>query len=311
MQSNIKTDHTDIRTDGWWRWLPVSWHRYIYLARLDRPIGWWLLLLPGCWSIALGASTLGQMMWLISLFTLGAIITRAGGCIINDMWDRQLDQKVARTTQRPLASGAISMPAASLFLVILGVLGFLILLQLPLLAVYVGIGALPLVVVYPLAKRVTWFPQFILGLTFSWGVLLGWAAADNSLPSPAIMLIYAGCTAWVFGFDTIYAIQDMDDDRIAGVKSSALALAQQIKSAVGIAYGLAILAIGGGLYLHGLAIKPTDSFIWGGLILMALHLGNQVRLLRLNDAPLALRLFKSNRDAGLLLAAGLILARLV
>jgi 4-hydroxybenzoate polyprenyltransferase len=229
MTRGTPSPHTDIQSRGWWHWLPASWHPFIYLARLDRPIGWWLLLLPGWWSIALGATSLGAMVWIMMLFLVGAIATRAAGCIINDMWDRRLDQRVARTSARPLAAGTISMLQAGLFLVMLGLIGLFILFQLPVLAIYVGLAAAPLVVLYPLAKRVTWFPQFVLGLTFSWGVFLGWVAVTGTLPDQSIMLIYAGCAAWVFGYDTIYAIQDMQDDRIVGVKSSALALAHNIK----------------------------------------------------------------------------------
>ena len=240
MTIGTPSPHTDIQSRGWWHWLPASWHPFIYLARLDRPIGWWLLLLPGWWSIALGAPSLGAMVWIMMLFLVGAIATRAAGCIINDMWDRRLDQRVARTSARPLAAGTISMLQAGLFLLMLGLIGLFILFQLPVLAIYVGLAAAPLVVLYPLAKRVTWFPQFVLGLTFSWGVFLGWVAVTGTLPDQSIMLIYAGCAAWVFGYDTIYAIQDMQDDRIVGVKSSALALAHNIKAGVASAYCLAI-----------------------------------------------------------------------
>ena len=167
-------------TTGWWRILPVSLHAYIYLGRFDRPIGWWLLLLPGWWVIPIGAPSVVSMCWLMALFLAGAIITWAAGCIINDLWDRRLDQQVERTLQRPLASGAVSVGAAFIFLGILGTIGIGILWQLPDIAIYVGLAAAPLVIVYPLAKRVTWFPQFVLGLTFSWGVpLAGQPAPDR------------------------------------------------------------------------------------------------------------------------------------
>ena len=308
MSSGTPSTHTDIQSRGWWHWLPRSWHPFIYLARLDRPIGWWLLLLPGWWTIALGAASTAKMIWIMLLFLLGAIVTRAAGCIINDMWDRQLDQRVGRTSARPLAAGTISMLQAGLFLAMLGLIGLFILVQLPVLAVYVGLAAAPLVVLYPLAKRVTYFPQLVLGLTFSWGVFLGWTATTATLPDLPVMLIYAGCAAWVFGYDTIYAIQDMDDDRIVGVKSSALALASTIKSGVGTAYILAIALIAAGLFLID---QPPVFAGWAGLAAMALHLGHQIFKLRLDDAGLALALFKSNRNAGLWLVAGLLLDRLL
>jgi len=308
MANNSAKTHTDIRSHGWWRWLPPILHPYVYISRLDRPIGWWLLLLPGWWAIALGAPGFSSMVWFMLLFLIGAIVTRAAGCIINDMWDRQLDQLVARTSARPLAAGTMSMRQASLFLIALGLIGLLVLFQLPILAVYIGVAAAPLVILYPLAKRVTWFPQFVLGLTFSWGVFLGWAAVTDSLPNLSLVLVYAGCAAWVFGYDTIYAVQDMDDDQKVGVKSSALALAGNIKAGVAAAYCLAVLLIAAGLLLHDQQSGLTG---WLGLAAMALHLGNQIRIVRIDDAVLALALFKSNRNAGLLLAAGLMLDRLL
>lgn len=309
MQKQI-VNHSDIQQRGWWHWLPQAVHPFIYIARLDRSIGWWLLLLPAWWSIALHTTVSRRMLWLMLLFTLGAIITRAAGCIINDMWDYKLDQQVARTSQRPLAAGTMSMKSAWLFLMTLGIAGLVILTQLPLTALYVGIAVTPLVVLYPLAKRVTWFPQLVLGLTFSWGIPLGWAASESNLTIMSMILMYVGTAAWVFGYDTIYAIQDMNDDRIVGIKSSALALAGRIKTAIGYSYGLAILLIGVGLYLGAVDHAWPGVAGWAGLGLMALHLANQVRRVRLDDPLLALQLFKSNRDAGLLLAAGLVIAQL-
>ena len=308
MTRGTPSPHTDIQSRGWWHWLPASWHPFIYLARLDRPIGWWLLLLPGWWSIALGATSLGSMVLGMLLFLVVASATRAAVCIINDMWDRRLDQRVGRTSARPLAAGTISMLRASLFLLMLGLIGLFILFQLPVLAIYVGLAAAPLVVLYPLAKRVTWFPQFVLGLTFSWGVFLGWVAVTGTLPDQSIMLIYAGSAAWVFGYDTIYAIQDMHDDRIVGVNSSALALAHNLKAGVGSAYFLAIGLIAAGLL--GFDHQPIVA-AWFGLAGMAVHLGHQIWRLKSDDAALALALFKSNRNAGLLVVIGLVLDRLI
>tara|TARA_B100000989_G_C19509216_1_gene458087 strand:+ start:858 stop:1748 length:891 start_codon:yes stop_codon:yes gene_type:complete len=291
---------------GWWRMLPHSLHRFVYLARFDRPIGWWLLLLPGWWVIPLGATSVPLMWWLMALFLAGAIITRAAGCVINDLWDRRLDQQVERTQQRPLASGTVSVTGAFIFVGILGAIGVGILWQLPDIAIYVGLAATPLVVIYPLAKRVTWFPQFVLGLTFSWGVPLGWAASTGTLPDMPILCIYAACVAWVFGYDTVYAIQDMADDAAIGIKSSALAFAQHLKIAVGVAYGLAISLLFLGLYL-----KLGTGFWCAGLSLMAGHLAYQIYCLDPTSAATALRLFQSNRDAGLVLVAALVASRLV
>jgi 4-hydroxybenzoate polyprenyltransferase len=310
MNSSTPPLHTDIKAHGWWHWLPPASHPFIYLARLDRPIGWWLLLLPGWWSISLGAPSFDMMLWVMALFFVGAIVTRAAGCIINDMWDRRLDQQIARTSARPLAAGTISTAHAGLFLMALSLVGLFVLIQLPRLAIYVGFAATPLVVFYPLAKRVTWFPQFVLGLTFSWGVFLGWTAVTASLPPFSVTFIYVGCVFWVFGYDTIYAIQDMEDDRAVGIKSSALAFKDQISLGIGTAYVIAIGLIAVGLFLHGNDEFQSVILGWVGLAGMAIHLGIQIQKIRIDNAELALKLFKSNRNAGLLLLAGLVLDRL-
>ena len=303
--------HTDIKEQGWWHWLPAALHPFIYIARLDRPIGWWLLLLPGWWSISLGAPSSGVMLWVMALFFIGAIVTRAAGCIINDMWDRQLDRLIARTRSRPLAAGTISMTQAALFLLLLGVVGLIILLQLPRLAIYIGLAATPLVILYPLAKRVTWFPQFILGLTFSWGVLLGWVAVTATLPPLSIIFLYTGCVFWVFGYDTIYAIQDMRDDQTVGIRSSALAFNNRIRLGTGAAYVVAIGFMAVALFTRGHNEFQPVIMGWAGLVGMAIHLGIQIHKIRIDNTKLALNLFKSNRNAGLMLVAGLILDRLL
>lgn len=297
--------HSDIRAPGWWRFLPPASHPYLLLARIDRPIGWWLLLLPGWWVIPLAAPTPQAMLTLMGLFLIGAVTMRAAGCVVNDLWDRRLDQKVERTAARPLAAGVVSIPEALVFLAALCGVGLMVLLRLPLSAIITGMAALPLVILYPLAKRVTWWPQAVLGLTFSWGVPLGWSAATSSLPPVELVLIYAGTVCWVFGYDTIYAVQDMKDDRLVGVKSSALGLGRHLRSGVAIAYALAILLIGiGGWQFMG-------SGPWmAGLAAMALHLGWQLSRLDADDPAGALRLFKSNRDAGLMLTAGMIVQAL-
>ena len=310
MNSSTPSPHTDIMAQGWWRWLPPTWHPFIYLARLDRPIGWWLLLLPGWWSISLGAPSSIVMLWLMALFFIGAIVTRAAGCIINDMWDKRLDELISRTSARPLAAGTVSLTQAGLFLLFLCLISLFVLLQLPRLAIYVGLAATPLVVLYPLAKRVTWFPQFVLGLTFSWGVLLGWAAVTESLPPPSIIFIYAGSVFWVFGYDTIYAIQDMKDDRTVGIKSSALAFDNTIKLGTGTAYVVAICLIATGLFMLKHDGFPPVILGWLGLVGMAIHLGLQIRKICIDNPELALNLFKSNRNAGLFLFAGFVLDRL-
>ncbi|MEX0503997.1 4-hydroxybenzoate octaprenyltransferase [Alphaproteobacteria bacterium LSUCC0719] len=303
--------HTDINPGGMWRRLPRPLHPYILLARFDRPIGWWLLLLPGWWVIPAATTETGPMVELMLLFLIGAVTTRAAGCVINDLWDRRLDQRVERTAGRPLAAGTVSIGAAFVFLGLLGLVGLGVLVRLPVAAILTGLAALPLVILYPLAKRVTWWPQAVLGLTFSWGVPLGWAAATNmtsafgDLPT-GLLMVYAGSVAWVFGYDTIYAVQDMEDDRTVGVRSSALGLGGHLKQGVAAAYVLAILGLGGGFWM---LIGPG---VWlGGLAAMACHLCWQVARLEPDNPAGALRLFQSNRDAGLIMTAGLVCSHLV
>ena len=293
--------HTDIDLSGLLRHLPGFCHPYILIARLDRPIGWWLLLLPGWWVIPVAAPDIGVTWYLMALFLVGAISMRAAGCVVNDMWDRRLDRQVERTAGRPLAAGTISMFKALLFLTGLCLIGLAVLVQLPLLAILTGIAALPLIVLYPLAKRITWWPQAVLGLTFSWGIPLGWTAASGSAPPAALAFIYAGSVAWVFGYDTIYAVQDMADDRKVGVRSSALGLGRHLRAGVASAYALAIGGIGCGLWLL------LGNGIWlVALAAMAIHLAWQAVRLDAGDPAMALRLFKSNRDAGLILTVGLV-----
>ena len=294
--------HTDIDLSGWWRHLPSGCHPYILVARLDRPIGWWLLLLPGWWVIPVAAPGIGTGFFLMALFLAGAVAMRAAGCVVNDLWDRRLDSQVERTAGRPLAAGTIGSFEALLFLGLLCAIGLTVLVQLPFFAILTGIAALPLVILYPLAKRVTWWPQAVLGLTFSWGVPLGWAAASGSPPPAALALVYAGSVAWVFGYDTIYAIQDMADDREVGVKSSALGLGRHLRAGVATAYALAVAGLGLGFWLL------LGTGIWvAALVAMALHLAWQSYRLDAGDPAMALRLFKSNRDAGLILTAGLVI----
>ena len=294
--------HTDIDLSGWWRHLPSGCHPYILVARLDRPIGWWLLLLPGWWVIPVAAPGIGAGFFLMALFLAGAVAMRAAGCVVNDLWDRRLDSQVERTAGRPLAAGTIGIFEALLFLGLLCAIGLTVLVQLPFFAILTGIAALPLVILYPLAKRVTWWPQAVLGLTFSWGVPLGWAAASGSPPPAALALLYAGSVAWVFGYDTIYAIQDMADDREVGVKSSALGLGRHLRAGVATAYALAVAGLGLGFWLL------LGTGIWvAALVAMALHLAWQSYRLDAGDPAMALRLFKSNRDAGLILTAGLVI----
>jgi 4-hydroxybenzoate polyprenyltransferase len=291
-------------TGNWVDTLAPSWARpYLRLARADRPIGAWLLLLPCWWSAGLAAIAAGQPYpnpWHIFLFFVGAFVMRAAGCTWNDIVDRDLDAKVARTRSRPIPSGQVSAQAAALFLGLQALAGLLVLVQFNGFTILLGIASLAIVAVYPLAKRVTWWPQIVLGLAFSWGALMGWAAVFARLDAPALLL-YAGSIAWVIGYDTIYAHQDREDDALIGVKSTARLFGHRTRLALLCFYTLAVLLIG----LSGAAAGAGPVFVIG-CVFFGAHLGWQIERLDIDDPDLCLRVFKSNRDAGLILFAALI-----
>lgn len=278
-------------------------HPFIQLMRLDKPIGIWLLFLPTSWAVALvGGANTGVLM-LIML--LGAAVTRAAGCIVNDLADRTLDGQVERTRTRPLASGAIKPWQAIALLVVLLFLALGMALSLPRAVVMLALLALPMIAAYPFMKRITWWPQVFLGLTFNMGALIGWVATGAPLTLPAFTL-YAASVLWTLGYDTIYAVQDMADDAHAGIKSSARRLGtRHIRRFVALCYGLmlALLALTGALLHAGL-------FYYLGVIAMAAQLLWQIRQLPC-EAARAGTLFRSNQWAGLLLLMGLLLERLV
>ena len=302
-KANMPKASSDIKSTGLISRLPQPWRGLAQLARLDRPIGWWLLLLPGWHSILLAAiavkAPFQQTAFFMALFLIGAIVMRGAGCVINDLWDRDLDRAVARTQDRPLASGAVSIPMALGFLVVLGVIGLMVLIQLPMTAIITGLAALPLIVIYPLAKRITGLPQIVLALTFGWGALLGWASFGTWPETPAILL-YIATAFWIFGYDTIYAIQDMADDKKIGVKSSALTLGRHLPHVVAWVYIEMVLIL--------LVLKFTTDLGWAyviGVAVMAIHLARQIRAIDLNNPTTAGRIFRSNRNAGLILVLGL------
>jgi 4-hydroxybenzoate polyprenyltransferase len=283
---------------------PLPIRPYLRLARADRPIGSWLLLLPCWWSAGLAAIAAGHPFpnpWHVALFFIGAFMMRGAGCTWNDILDRDLDAKVARTRSRPIPSGQVSVKAAAVFLVAQALVGLLVLLQFNRFTILLGIASLGVVAVYPLMKRVTWWPQIVLGLAFSWGALMGYAAVFGRLDAAALLL-YAGSIAWVIGYDTIYAHQDREDDALIGVKSTALLFGARTRPVLLGFYALAVLLIG----LAGAAVGAGVIFMIG-CILFGAHLGWQIDRLDIDDPDLCLRLFKSNRDAGLILFAGLIL----
>jgi 4-hydroxybenzoate polyprenyltransferase len=292
-------------TGNWVDRLAPDWSRpYLRLARLDRPIGSWLLLMPCWWSsglVAIAAGTAFPDPWHVLLFFVGAFVMRGAGCTWNDIVDRDLDARVERTRSRPIPSGQISVRQAVAFLILQGLVGLIVLLQFNRFTIMLGITSLLVVAIYPFMKRVTYWPQIFLALAFSWGALMGWAAALGSLDWPPVIL-YVGAMAWVIGYDTIYAHQDIEDDALVGIKSTALLFGERTKPMLALFFSLSLilLAIAGALAGAGLWFAI-------GIAAFAAHLGWQVYRFRTGDPDLALMLFKSNRDAGLILFAGIVL----
>ena len=296
--------HTDIRSGGWVARLPQAWRPYALLMRLDRPIGSWLLFLPGLWAFAMVAPDWRQGLWLTALFGLGAVLMRGAGCVVNDLWDRDLDRQVERTAGRPLASGALRARHALAFLALVLAAALLILLQLNVAAQLLGVASLVPVVLYPLAKRVTDWPQAVLGVIFSWAAPMGYAAVTGGLDAAALALWVAGFF-WILAYDTIYAHQDREDDALVGIRSSALRLGEKTRPFLILCYGLTmgLLVLAG--WLAGLA-----PWYLLGLALPGAMLARQVIQLDIADPALCLRLFKANRDVGLAIAAAFLLGRL-
>ncbi|ACA16706.1 4-hydroxybenzoate polyprenyl transferase [Methylobacterium sp. 4-46] len=291
---------------GHWvdRHAPASVRPYLRLARIERPIGWWLLLLPCWWSASLAAVATGRLgpnLWHLALFLVGAIAMRGAGSTYNDIADRDLDARVERTRLRPLPSGRLRVRHALAFLVAQALVGLAVLLQFNAFAIGVGLVSLVPVAFYPFMKRVMPVPQLVLGLAFAWGALMGWAGLVGRL-DPAPLWLYAGAIAWVIGYDTIYAVQDIEDDEIAGIKSSARFFGTHVRAAVAACFAGAVACIGVAAAQSG--VGPLGFL---GLVLFAGHLAWQVHRLDPRDGALALRLFRSNRDAGLILFAGLTL----
>ncbi len=275
--------------------LPAAARTYALLARFDRPIGWWLLYWPCAWGVLL----LGDLAkdWLLLLwFLIGAIAMRGAGCVYNDIVDRDLDVQVERTRLRPVASGAVSVRAAWVWLVALCLIGLIVLLQLRWEAQLVALASLVPVAAYPFMKRITWWPQAWLGMVFSWGALVSAAAVTGEIGSAALWL-YAGSIAWVIGYDTIYALQDKEDDALIGVRSSALRLGEKVRGGVAFFYALALTGWGLSFWM----VRPQPVVLFA-LLPAALHLGWQVATLKPGDGVDALAKFRANRFAGLLVA---------
>jgi 4-hydroxybenzoate polyprenyltransferase len=291
-------------TGNWVDGVAPAWARpYLRLARLDRPIGSWLLLMPCWWSAALAAVHARSQVnvWHLLLFFIGAFAMRGAGCTWNDIVDRDLDAQVERTRSRPIPSGQVTVASAAAFLVLQALVGLAVLLQFNRFTVYVGFASLAVVAIYPFMKRITYWPQIVLGLAFSWGALMGWPATFARLDLPALLL-YAGAISWVIGYDTIYAHQDREDDALIGIKSTALLFRERTKPMLALFYALAVVLIA----LAGWSAGAGLVFAFG-LLAFAAHLAWQIARLDVDDPINCLVVFKSNRDAGLILFAGLVL----
>ncbi|MBN8996751.1 MAG: 4-hydroxybenzoate octaprenyltransferase [Rhizobiales bacterium] len=290
---------------GHWvdRLLPEGARPYARLARYDRPIGWWLLLWPCWWSAALAADAAGRSWpdpWHLLLFLVGAIAMRGAGCTYNDIVDRDIDMSVARTRARPIPSGQVTVGQAKAFLLAQALLGLVVLLMFNRFTILLGILSLATVAIYPFMKRITDWPQVSLGLAFSWGALMGWAAVFGALDWAPILL-YVGAILWTIGYDTIYAHQDKEDDAIVGVRSTALLFGERTKPWLAGFYAGATV-----LFALAFRLAGTGWLAYLGLALGALHLAWQVRSLDIRDPENCLRLFRSNRDYGWIVFAGLV-----
>ena len=285
----------DAPADNWVdRYAPPALRPYLRLMRADRPIGTWLLLWPGLWSIALAAVATGGSpdLKLMALFAIGAFVMRGAGCVWNDLVDRDFDARVARTASRPIPSGQVSVRAAQGFMIALALIGFLVLIQLNWFSIALGVASLAPIAVYPFMKRITNWPQAVLGLTFNWGALMGWSAVTGGL-ALAPVLLYLGCIAWTIGYDTIYAHQDKEDDAALGLKSTALRFGAATGPWVTLFYLLAL-----GLWLAAAFTAGVRVTLLFGFAFLALHLAWQVATLDTRDAANCLARFRANREVG-------------
>ncbi len=300
------TAPADAVRDSWVMHAPALMRPYLQLSRYDRPAGFWLLGLPCLIGLALARAPgdfLPSDAWLAGLFILGAVAMRGAGCTYNDILDRKIDAQVARTALRPLPSGAVTLKKAWIWLLAQCAVGLAVLVCLPDFAKMVALGSIPMVALYPLMKRITWWPQVWLGLTFNWGALVAFAAARGEITQAGAVL-YGALVFWTLGYDTIYAIQDREDDALIGVKSTARRFGSSIKPAVSVIYALciALTAVAGYAALVGSQIAEGYGAV--AVAPFALHLVQQSIRLDPDNGALALNLFRANRDAGILLFAG-------
>ncbi|MDG1707225.1 MAG: 4-hydroxybenzoate octaprenyltransferase [Emcibacteraceae bacterium] len=282
---------------------------YLQLMRADRPIGTWLLLWPCLWSIILASHYYGSLETIpnikfIILFGIGAFVMRGAGCVVNDLWDREADGQVERTKGRPLPSGRVSIFGAFVFLGLLSLIGLSILMELNQFTIIVGVFSLVLIVIYPLMKRVTYWPQLMLGFTFNWGALMGWAAVSGEIKLPALILYTAGIF-WTLGYDTIYAHQDKEDDLVVGVKSTALRFGDKTHQWLSVFYTICFLLILVSGYLSNLNV-----WFYAAMTTAGIHLIWQLKTLIIDDRELCLKLFKSNHHFGVLVFISMLIGHL-
>lgn len=296
---------SDIQRDSWMiRLAPERARPYMRLIRADRPIGTWLLLLPCLWSVTMASAAVEGVVpdpWYVLLFAVGAFVMRGAGCVVNDLWDRDIDGRVARTAERPIASGEVSVRQAMVFLSCLLLIGLTVLLQFNGATVILGVASLGLVGVYPLMKRITYWPQAFLGITFNWGALLAWCAVEGTVGWPAI-LMYVGGFFWTLGYDTIYGHQDKEDDVLVGVKSASIKLGRNTRPFAALVYALTVILLafagssaGMGWFYFLMLAAAAMQFAW------------QVGTLDIDAPGNCLARFKSNRDAGLMIFLGTLL----
>jgi 4-hydroxybenzoate polyprenyltransferase len=308
MTTPTPTALPDAASRNWLDRFAPDWLKpYGRLARWDRPIGWWLLLWPCWWSSVLATIALGERtpdLWHLALFLIGAIAMRGAGCTYNDLVDQDIDAKVDRTASRPIPSGAVSPKQALVFLVLQALAGLIVLLQFNTYTIWLGIASLAVVAVYPFMKRITSWPQFVLGLAFSWGALVGWTAETGSLAA-APLLLYAASIVWTIGYDTIYAHQDKEDDAIIGVRSTALLFGERTKM-------MLVLFFGATLVLLAMAVSSAGGGVvaYAGLLIAGLHMVWQVVTLDTDSPDNCLERFRSNRTTGWIIFIGLLLEAL-
>ena len=292
---NIKTDMPE---KGWWDKLPKKYHKWIRLGRFDRPIGSWLLLLPCLWTLPIFLNSITDVLEIYFIFIIGAFSMRAAGCTINDLWDKDIDKKISRTRHRPIASGKVSIKEAFIFLMILLTISLLCLLNLNKFTWLIALSSLPLIVLYPLAKRITKWPQFVLGITFSWGVPTAWASTNTDF-NTGILFLYLGTVFWVIGYDTIYGYQDKFEDKIFKIKNTAITTENYYVNFIMFFYLISIL----NFLLAGIILKIYFGW-YVGLFFMLIHFIYQIQRIKMINRDESLKLFNSNKIAGLFLTIG-------